>query len=454
MNRAIYTLGLWVALFASPAFAQTAAKFEFFTNSSGVRVLVPAGQPPGYGQGQLIWDNAMRMDGGLVEARGVGKVTTPSNRVIDVQATTRIPSGSVGAALGRFAQKVVTPLAVGVALYDLGKELGFTLENSTGQLTVLQADPTVCTVAPCTGWRGYTNGTVYASREAFLSANFPPQCRNRSVLNGSWTWFTGPPLGTPIGSPLTAQCPNSQGQFTTVSVPPSTAAGIASSLQDFTDFIATKSGWPSSSKVGDALKDAIASGETVDINTPTVSGPATSPGPITVVNNSNGTTTTTSTVHNHNYTTNNVTTNTVKTTVVSNTSTGDEIGRTVETETPPGGQNPPMEFVMPCGVAGSPPCNVKIDETGMPPPPNLTAQETALDASKDGVLAKITDLQSWTPGEWTWTFSLPTGCAPLPMYLGVTVDVCQWQSVMHNIMGMIWALTGIAGLFAIFNRAD
>lgn len=143
---------------------------------------------------------------------------------------------------------------------------------------------------------------------------------------------------------------------------------------------------------------------------------------------------------------------TTGTTVVGTTTTG--IGVTVGSGTP--SQTPPFE--MPCGVGSAPPCAVKIDESGTPPPTDGDNSQNesgdAADAGKNQILYKIDELKGWTLPGWSWTFSLPTGCTPLPMFLGVVVDPCQWIDEIHSIMSVIWVLTGIAGMFVIFAKAD
>lgn len=143
---------------------------------------------------------------------------------------------------------------------------------------------------------------------------------------------------------------------------------------------------------------------------------------------------------------------TTGTTVVGTTTTGIgvSVGSGQPTETPP--------FEMPCGVGSAPPCAVKIDESGTPPPTDGDNSQNesgdAADAGKNQILDKIEELEDWSLPGWSWTFSLPTGCTPLPMFLGVVVDPCQWIDEIHSIMSVIWVLTGIAGMFVIFAKAD
>lgn len=81
-------------------FAQSPAKYEYFTNTSGVRVLVPVGNRPSYGMGNLIWDQRFNHGpGDSVTASGTGRFIDPSNRPVPISATAKIPSASAAAAM-------------------------------------------------------------------------------------------------------------------------------------------------------------------------------------------------------------------------------------------------------------------------------------------------------------------------------------------------------------------
>lgn len=52
---------------------------------------------------------------------------------------------------------------------------------------------------------------------------------------------------------------------------------------------------------------------------------------------------------------------------------------------------------------------------------------------------------------WTWTFTLPTGCTPFVMAgYGLSIDVCQFQPMIHDIMGLLWSLATIGFLIRLF----
>ena len=120
--------------------------------------------------------------------------------------------------------------------------------------------------------------------------------------------------------------------------------------------------------------------------------------------------------------------------------------------TPP---TPGEDTGQPCGGPGQPVCSVKIDETGTPTNANgiFDGAGSGVD-EQSGILSGLLDtIESWDIGSWTWTFALPTGCTPLETYLDVVIDPCQWMAEVHDIMSVLWILTGIAGLFVIYSRA-
>lgn len=53
---------------------------------------------------------------------------------------------------------------------------------------------------------------------------------------------------------------------------------------------------------------------------------------------------------------------------------------------------------------------------------------------------------------WKFSFTFPTGCTPLPVYLGVSLDPCQWQTKIHALMSMLWIFTTIG--FCIWMVGD
>jgi len=152
---------------------------------------------------------------------------------------------------------------------------------------------------------------------------------------------------------------------------------------------------------------------------------------------------------------------------LSPTPTGYEwVPRTTTKDYPPGATIPPpgavtdgttttggapKDEIITCGLPNTPPC--KIDETGTPT--TATIPKAEVDAAKDSGLSKITDLGSIQAPAWSWTFSLPTGCTAVTvgpfLSQSVVVDLCQYQSLIHDLAALIWvaftlwACVGMAG---------
>lgn len=112
-----------------------------------------------------------------------------------------------------------------------------------------------------------------------------------------------------------------------------------------------------------------------------------------------------------------------------------------------------------CGAAPLPPCNVKVDETGVP------AEGTAesrfgqgvidLDAVKTEANTAFNDHRDIQLPNWTWTCAFPSGCTALvlPAFNDFEIDVCQFQPIIHDLMSVLWVIAGIWGLIALFQRA-
>lgn len=272
--------------------------------------------------------------------------------VIDVQARV-VPSSAAGA-IGRFARKAIPLLGTGVALYELGQELGFGLDNNGGTLVVSKDTPLPS---------GY-DGKEWMEQTAPLAWSKTRQqacdayAEYRSLSDypytpGTWVcvdaYFSAPAEGA-----QRMRVRNVSGGFNSDNLltfrtdpsPPSTDPQ-PSTLQELEDAIAAKSGWPTSSAISRALADAINSGEGVSTQSPTVTGPASSPGPVKrTVNPGSNTTTTSTTTHNHTYNGDTITTTTTTTNVTVNNTTNEVVDSSTTTEEPviPDSPEPDVSF--------------------------------------------------------------------------------------------------------------
>jgi len=99
----------------------------------------------------------------------------------------------------------------------------------------------------------------------------------------------------------------------------------------------------------------------------------------------------------------------------------------------------PKDEQITCGLPNTPPC--KIDETGTPTTGDISKAE--VDAAKGSALGKITEIGAIQAPAWTWSFSLPSSCQPMTvgpfLTQTVTVDLCQYQPMIHDLVALIWA---------------
>lgn len=253
----------------------------------------------------------------------VGAATIPVN------VASTIPKLAVAKAIGNFALKVAAPLQLGLAVYDLAQELGFTLKKSpAGTLVVERLYPDgsgqyIC-FAGCSGV--FNSGELLAACNAHFNPTNNPNsyCKDEPHPDVYYIMTSGG--GVSAG-----------GRFVlndTTKLQPST-------LKEFEDAVAAKSGWPSSSAILEATRQAIKSGESVQATPQVLTGPASSPGektttttaakPATATSPATApTTTTNTTTNNYNYEGNKVT---VTTTTVTNTTNNNTGETTTDTKT-------------------------------------------------------------------------------------------------------------------------
>lgn len=108
-----------------------------------------------------------------------------------------------------------------------------------------------------------------------------------------------------------------------------------------------------------------------------------------------------------------------------------------------------------CGGPGRPAC--KIDETG------TGNGNGAFDAATKGVSdnGKIAADQinsaasaSGKDTSWKFSFNLPSQCSVFPMFMGVSVDFCSFQPMVHDLMSLVWLSTTVFVLIGMFGRAQ
>lgn len=378
-------------------------------------------------------------DGGLPRVTQSGTLKNPSGNPFTVSAAGRISAANTAKAVGKAIAQNTWPLAVGWALYDLFKEMGYDAVNSPdGGVSLTKTTSNVEV-------RWYTAN--YGFRETWTTdTTGKVHC---GTYGGDVLQVLG---GTPGQVGYSVKC--TVGGLV-VGINSTRTLGSTTrpvSIQEFTDAVAAKSGWPSTSAISRVLADPAASqGEKIKVEPLALTGPATSPGTQTVTQNVTNNTTKTETVtHNHTYEGAKVNTTTVTTTTVVNNTTGATVEQSTKTEAPV-----PAEKQITCGLPDTPICAVKVNEDDTPEVLPKTEYEPLADKvkqSQEEALERMktpSDTSSMFSG-WNAFFGTPAmaACSPivLPAFQGQSMgslDPCPVVSGMREVMAYLWAAGGL-----------
>lgn len=113
----------------------------------------------------------------------------------------------------------------------------------------------------------------------------------------------------------------------------------------------------------------------------------------------------------------------------------------------------PLEQSITCGLPGTPAC--KLDESGTVPNAGSTYDptKTAIDTAKASADAAIGGAASIAAPSWSFSFQLPTGCAPYVTGIkGVVLNVCQYQPTIHGLLSLIWAAATAFAMIGMVGR--
>lgn len=291
---------LLVASFVAACFAQVAnAQVPALYGSTSAfqwMQMAASGNTVSLGAGQISSINSGNFaisSGAGADLQTITRAKLPignANLAVDVVA--KIPAASVAKAVANFAVKVVVPLQIGVAVYDLVKELGFfPKQDGTGTTFYKEVPAPLLSAYEYSMGFGWYRSAVAAGQSAIGPAwsSFP----NTTCTVSVWTpdptdqFMRTCTNNKDGGSGSTnyrperrgAACPANttwsyDGCVPAVPAPPMQQTISRQALEDA---IASKSGWPSSSAIARAVKDAINSGESVDVVPQTVTGPASTP---------------------------------------------------------------------------------------------------------------------------------------------------------------------------------
>ena len=461
-----FGLAVWSSAFSQALPVPTPPPVNFPVTTSGNLTTFGGATANAANAGSFRFGNAAN---GPVFADAPSTVRTPGGSTVAVNVRSGIAKPELARALGRFAGKAIPLAAAAIALFELARELGFTgSRDNNGMVTFTKDNPGVtCSNGTCTQYAPPIPGPTVWSNSA-------------SGAGGQWaSWATGQsnynhviqgctPAGlctytrTQKNDPLNIQ--TGEVPMNTQTLPESdVSTSSPATLQQFTDAIATQSGWPSGSAVGRALEDAIRSGESVQVTPQTVTGPASSPGSQTVTNNGPQTSTI-NTTNNYRYDGPTVaTTQTSVSTTVDN-ATGLPVGSPVTSTTTPETPAKPAEApeIETCGLPGKPAC--LIDETGTAPAVPAAEYSSKLDplkTSQDDHTSKVgskDDKPSFAG--WTDFFTTPAlaTCTPvdLPNFKGASMgalDPCPVVGGVRMVMAYLWALGGVYLCLGFINKA-
>lgn len=96
-----------------------------------------------------------------------------------------------------------------------------------------------------------------------------------------------------------------------------------------------------------------------------------------------------------------------------------------------------------CGAPGQAVCAVKVDESGVPLTGDFSDATSKLGEHQNKVSEALGQVEGMQAPQWSFSFQLPTGCtAYTPAAFeefGVSINPCNWQGTIHDLMSMIWA---------------
>lgn len=332
--------------------------------------------------------------------------------------------------------------------------------------TIEGADPSVCTVAPCSEynvlggpWSSTIAGGCSAGFAAFNASNvggWPVTYTH--ITAGQCDGYSTQPNGT---TQRFAQPYGSQ------SVPPKPSAYVAVTQEEAVSKLTA-----SAPTIGEVQA-------LIDLNFPpepamvSLSGPSTMPLFNTVQLGTDGSSVTTTETATMSYfpdsvrvareraqtttkapvVTNTVTTNPDGTTTTSVTTTPGTTVTTTQNLTPSATPESETKSDVTCGLPGTPICAVKVDETATPAAVLENVYSPKLEAPDTSSKSAIAGASLITAPAWSFSFQLPTGCAPYVTGLrGFIMNVCQFQSTIHDLLSMVWAAATAFGLIGMVGR--
>lgn len=346
----------------------------------------------------------------------MGTTANPSGNPLAVTASGRIAASKFVPLLIAGA-KLVPTLGTGIALYEMFNELGFKVTNSGGQLVVQK--PSIG--ATCNGDYGANPYPNYNTTKWCV----PISAGSATYIFG-WSTSGGPGwpgVTFPCGnySCVTGYVINEVGYTTNVTP----VAPIPSSEQELIDAIAVKSQWPASSNLSPAIKQAQElTGQKLEPESITLTGPATSPGTTSTIAKPDGSTETKTTSYGHTY--NGDTITTVTNSTVNNFNPTTNITETTTTTEEPVPQKTACEL----------------------DPKSIGCQD--MDVPVDKVPTR-TETVSWTEEN----LGLGSGSCPAPYTFATSngsyaLDLSQYCTMLSNVVKpIVLAMALLAAFFIV-----
>lgn len=106
-----------------------------------------------------------------------------------------------------------------------------------------------------------------------------------------------------------------------------------------------------------------------------------------------------------------------------------------------------------CGTPGKPKC--QIDETGTQVwKDTSTVKQAAIDTVLNDGLGQVKSaMVPDSKTAWPFTFQLPTTCSVYPLFLGIVIDFCHYQPMIHDVMTVLWVASTTFVVIGMFGRA-
>lgn len=334
-RRSLLRIGLCVAVVGHASLAS--AKFPY--SAAGNQTTFTATPVTASNVGNFTFGFA---SDGTPIVRTNPNITIPGGSSVPVNVSAPITKPSMGRALANFLGKLALPITVGMATFDLLKDLDILPFQQNGKNAFQKLAPgnypssgfeyLVEFLGNDRSWTGSPQAACYNALNRHVEIDGHARTATWTEVSCTLSYVnpsTGPSNTIPISKRASSACP--AGSWWTPAGCKLVPSYEQVTMTDLENMIASKSGWPSK-RTHEALEQAIKSGEQVQTETPTVTGPASKTG-TTTSTDSTGKTVVSNNTTNFSYTDNRVTYNT---TTVTNTTNpdGTTVTGTTTTATP------------------------------------------------------------------------------------------------------------------------